>query len=259
MRRDESTRITHTISHAPRTCVFSGLCPDCYYSWVSFLPFVNSDTGRVDLSSVWASSPRHCSQLVDWESLSVLRLSMVVVHLTLCNTFHPTGAMLAAKISQLIVLSRDLFPFELVDHDFWWNAPDWLRLPSANFHYPLNLLEKKKEILVYTLSPTIQLWSYLWNTYCLSCTSNVSLPGFVTLSTTVVGRSKINYISLSVDFRAETYWISLTQQQAFATRLKLWRMMNHCPSQVIFFLYICFSISSSLIRVGGRCQNAQMP
>ena len=29
--------------------------------------------------------------------------------------------------------SRGLFPSELLTHKLWWNATDWLRLPSANW------------------------------------------------------------------------------------------------------------------------------
>ena len=54
--------------------------------------------------------------LVDWESSLVLRLSMLIMHLTLCNSFHPTArTMLAATITQLTVLFQGLFPSELVD------------------------------------------------------------------------------------------------------------------------------------------------
>ena len=30
--------------------------------------------------------------------------------------------------------SRGLFPSELIDHNLWWEGPDWLKLPSS--HWP---------------------------------------------------------------------------------------------------------------------------
>ena len=54
--------------------------------------------------------------------------------------------------------SRGLFPSELVNHDLWWNAPDWLRQPSANWptqsvlHSSESLADEEKDICLHIVA-----------------------------------------------------------------------------------------------------------
>ena len=54
--------------------------------------------------------------------------------------------------------SRGLFPSELLEHDLWWNGPNWLKLPSSDWPQPSTSLdmgpsnEEKEVCLHLTLS-----------------------------------------------------------------------------------------------------------
>ena len=66
--------------------------------------------------------------------------------------------------------SRGLFPTELLNHELWWKAPDWLRSSSAPnlVCWHLSCLQRKKGTFAYTSPWTLQVQMFPLSDFPLS-------------------------------------------------------------------------------------------
>ena len=163
--------------------------------------------------------------------------------------------------------SRGLFPSELVTHELWWNAPDWLRLPST--HWPTqsslpreSLAEEERNICLHIVAknpdPVISLEQY--SSFLRLKRITAWIRRFIdNCRRSKQERQTSLYLSTSELMTSEAYWISLTQQHAFATEIEALKKDESLPKSSRLFSLHPLLDSSGLLRVGGRCQNTQMP
>ena len=146
--------------------------------------------------------------------------------------------------------SRGLFPSELSEHQLCLNGPEWLRLLTDQWSAQASLppaempTEEEKGVCLHV---TVD------NNFHHSLTSNVLLPGYVVLLITVANSRLIALRELAT---SENYWISLIQHETFAIEIKsLTESQPLTKSSRLFSLHP-FIDQSSVLRVGGRGQNA---
>ena len=163
--------------------------------------------------------------------------------------------------------SRGFFPSELVDHELWWNAPDWLRLPSSNWptqsslHSPELPAEEERDICLHVVAntpvpvmPLERFSSFLrlkrvtaWIRHFIDNCRRKNHDRPVSL-----------YLLTSELTVSENYWISLAQRQAFVTEIEALKNDESLSKSSRLFSLHPFLDSSGLLRVGGRGRNAQM-
>ena len=138
-----------------------------------------------------------------------------------------------------------------MNHEFWWNAPDWLRQPSANWptqsalHSSESFAEEEKYICLHIVAnnPTLVIplkqissfahlkhvtaWIHCFvdNCHCKRQERVTSL-----------------YLSTSELIRSESDWTSLAQRQAFGPEIEALKNDESLPKSSFFSLFIHFSI-----------------
>ena len=163
--------------------------------------------------------------------------------------------------------SRGLLPSELVNHDLWWNAPDWLRQPSTNWptqpvlHSSELLAIEERDICLHTVNksttPVLPLKQFSSFTHLKRVTTWIHR--FVdNCRCKRQGRGISLYLSTSELVISESYWISLAQQEAFAPEIEALKNDESLPKSSRLFSLHPFLDSSGLLLVGGRSRNAQM-
>ena len=161
--------------------------------------------------------------------------------------------------------SRGLFPYELVNHELWWNAPDWLRQLSANWPTQSalpsseSLSEEKEKLFTHHCqqpNPIIPLkqfssfahlkhvtaWIYRFVDNC--CRKRQD-------------RATSLYLSTSELILSESDWTSLAQQ-AFSPEIEALKNDESLPKSSCLLSLHPFLDSSGLLRVGGSGRNAQI-
>ena len=162
--------------------------------------------------------------------------------------------------------SRGIFPSELLEHPLWWNGPEWLRLSPDQWPCQAPL-------------PEIEMPTDEEKTVCLHAAVKdqaiVSLQQFSSFSRLkrvtawvhrfinncrkpMKDRSPSLYLSTPELAVSETYWILITQHEAFATEVhRLTMKLPLTKSSRIFSLHP-FIDNLGVLLVGGRGQNSQM-
>ena len=170
--------------------------------------------------------------------------------------------------TQLTVLREaGLLPSELVNHDLWWNAPDWLRQPSTNWpaqpvlHSSELLAIEERDICLHTVTksttPVIPLKQFPSFTHLKRVTAWIHR--FVdNCRCERQDRAISLYLSTSELIISESYWTSLAQQQAFAPEIEALKNDESLPKSSRLFSLRSFLDSSGLLRVGDRSLNVQM-
>ena len=164
--------------------------------------------------------------------------------------------------------SRGLFPSELIEHELWWNGPEWLRSVSTNWpkQSPISTAEETEEekkicSLATTIvkSPVLLIDRYSSFTklkrvtawilrFAKNCRSRQNGSNRVTSPLTV---EELN--------AAETYWFHVSQQSHFDTELSaIQKKVSILDSSCLLPLHPIVD-SSGLLRVGGREQNSKAP
>ena len=162
--------------------------------------------------------------------------------------------------------SRGLFPSELTEHRLWWNGPEWLRIPSDQWPSQLVVthaempIDEERDICLHTMvSPAIiplqQLSSFTRlkrvTVWVLRFINNSRQPK--------TNRPSSLYLSSAELTAAESYWISLTQCQAFSLEIESLRKGEPIPKSSRIFSLHPFIDETGLLRVGGRGRNSEMP
>ena len=163
--------------------------------------------------------------------------------------------------------SRGLFPSELSEHHLWWNGPEWLRLPSdqwpsqppvAQAEMPM---EEERSVCLHAIidrQPIIPLQQFSSFSHLKRVTA------WILRFIDRCRKSKTDcpnslYLSSAEIKASEIYWISLTQYQSFFIEIQSLKKGESLLKSSRLFSLHPFIDSLGLLRVGGRCQNSQMP
>ena len=155
--------------------------------------------------------------------------------------------------------SRGLFPSELIDHDLWWNGPDWLYLSPWEWpidystRAPNSLEEEGSEICHHTTvvirQPIVPLDRYSSFTRLKRVTAWV-------LRFIHNCRSSEKSINASLTVKelseAETYWLSVAQESCFTGDIDTLKNDREIRSSSRLLPLHPFLDSSGVLRVGGR-------
>ena len=162
--------------------------------------------------------------------------------------------------------SRGLFPTELLNHELWWKAPDWLRSSSADWPtqscLPAPELPSGEErdiclhITMDTTNPVVPIERFSSFTRLKRVTAWINR--FINNCRKSQDRHTRLYLSTPELVTSEKYWISLTQHQVFITEIEALKSHEVLSKSSRLFSLHPFLDSNGLLRVGGRGRNAQM-
>ena len=162
--------------------------------------------------------------------------------------------------------SRGLFPSELSEHQLWWDGPEWLRLPTDQWPSQTSIApaemptDEEKDVCLHVTVDNqailpVQQFSSFSRLKRVTAWVRRFIDNCRKLKT---DRSTSLYLSSTELAASEGYWISLIQYEAFATEIEsLIESQPLTKSSRLFSLHP-FIDQSGILRVGGRCQNAQM-
>ena len=159
--------------------------------------------------------------------------------------------------------SRGLFPSELIDHDLWWEGPDWLKLPSS--HWPSQsciqhktVPEEEKQVSLYALAPEEVLpviSSHRYSSYSLLRRVTAWMFRFIHNCRAKVAMSHIEFSphqNTRELHEADLYWFSIIQRQHFSTEINKLKSRHKLHNSSSLLALCPFLDENGLLRVGGR-------
>ena len=158
--------------------------------------------------------------------------------------------------------SRGLFPSELIDHNLWWEGPDWLKLPSS--HWPAQsqvpesalVPEEEREValvaLVQSVEPLIPFDQFSSFSHLKRVTAWI-MRFIKNCRKKASSESHLSVLELQ---KAEIYWLVLAQRQPFHERDGIHQERPSTPQIKSLDPSSPLPRSEDLIRVGGREQNS---
>ena len=122
--------------------------------------------------------------------------------------------------------SRGLFPSELINHELWWEGPDWLKLPSSCWPSQLRIPdpepvpEEEEEVclaaVVQTIEPLVPTDAFSSFTKLKRVTAWIMrFVGNCCARAKKKPTTSMLCLSVLELQRAEVYWLSLVQEQHF--------------------------------------------
>ena len=163
--------------------------------------------------------------------------------------------------------SRGLFPSELLEHELWWNGPEWLRLspdnwPKQSYISPTENSDEEKVCLFTTVvskSPIIDVDRYSSFTKLKRVTA-WSLRFINNCCARKNGSTRvISCLTVEELTAAETFWYSISQQDHFTEEFDALQSRSTIHGSSCLLPLHPFVDSSGLLRVGGRECNSKAP
>ena len=153
--------------------------------------------------------------------------------------------------------SRGLLPSELLEHQLWWNGPNWLLKVSTLWPQPIEIppLENTNEernvcltTTIYAMEPIIPL-----NWYSSYYTKRKRVSAWIRLVNNCHFKSPSQTPCLSVDELsfAERYWLSLSQKEHFASEIESLAASQKIHHSSTLNSLTPFLDKEGLLRVGG--------
>ena len=174
---------------------------------------------------------------------------------------HVNGAVNPADCA-----SRGLYPTELLNHELWWNGPDWLKSPRTDWPKPFVIaevgpLDEEREVCVHV--------TLLYETPLISLDRFSHFTRYKYVTAWVLRfinncrvRNKSSRILLSLSAQelasAENYWVRLSQEEHFAEEIQSLKADRALPISSCLLNLRPIMDPSRLLRVGGRLENAQL-
>ena len=174
---------------------------------------------------------------------------------------HVNGAVNPADCA-----SRGLYPTELLNHELWWNGPDWLKSPRTDWPKPFIIAEvgpseEEREVCVHV--------TLLYETPLISLDRFSHFTRYKYVTAWVLRfinncrvRNKSSRILLSLSAQelasAENYWVRLSQEEHFAEEIQSLKADRALPISSCLLNLRPIMDPSGLLRVGGRLENAKL-
>ena len=155
--------------------------------------------------------------------------------------------------------SRGLFPNELANHELWWSAPSWLKLPISEWPVQSKLSdntshEEEREICHVTVQTEAILKLSNYSTFNRIQRVTAWIFRFIhNCRTTKIASTTLSVSELS---KAESYWLSVSQNDLFPQEVKALKSNHSLPSSISLIPFNPFIDQDGLVRVGGRLANS---
>lgn len=163
--------------------------------------------------------------------------------------------------------SRGQFPSELIEHDLWWEGPDWLKLPPV--HWPdqscvseaVSIPEEEKEATLVAVAqfvePLIPLDRFSSYTHLKRVTAWVMrFIGNCRAAANKQQKTSQPHLNVPELQKAEFYWLAVAQEQHFAKEIADLHKGGQLHKASPLIPLRPFLDDDGLIRVGGREQNS---
>jgi len=165
--------------------------------------------------------------------------------------------------------SRGLLPCELVNHDLWWNGPEWLTSSPSNWprQPQLTLDESDTELVntchlasVETNRPLFPLDRFSFYLKIVRVTAWVMrfLHNCRVSSVNTEATQTLSPLTVQEITRAENHWLSFSQAACFGKEIENLRMKKSIPSSSPLTRLHPFLDSNGLLRVSGREQKSNL-
>ena len=166
--------------------------------------------------------------------------------------------------------SRGIFPSELLDHELWWNGPNWLHYDSSHWpqqftvHFPPPEARNEERVLsLHTVSNTP---SCLLNISDYSSFTRLKRVTSWTLRFVQNCRShklgaepkRLPYLTAQELYGAELYWCSVAQGDHFIGEIESLKAKTPLDKSSPLLTLRPLIDSAGLLRVGGRQERAQV-
>ena len=190
------------------------------------------------------------------------RISFIISHIPSKNWSHVKGEQNPADCA-----SRGLYPKELLDHDLWWHGPSWLILSPSNWPRQTDIppnpcFDEQKEISLHVhleikepIFPFDRFSSY--NKLIRATSWVMRFIGNIRKSLSQISPLKSS-LTVQEVVEAETYWISVSQNQCFSSELKSLRSKGVLSSNSALLSLHPFVDSRGTLRVSGREQESNL-
>ncbi len=160
--------------------------------------------------------------------------------------------------------SRGMLPSELLEHKLWWDGPEWLRHPEAQWPTGAELVEvpvpsEEKEISLHVSLPASPVLPILEKYSSFTHLTRVTAWVFRFVNNCRNSARKLGHISVDEISHAERYWISVAQQYAFAEELLRLQKRSELTSRSRLLALHPVLDAYGLIRVGGRTEHSSLP
>ena len=166
--------------------------------------------------------------------------------------------------------SRGIFPSELLDHELWWNGPNWLHHDSSHWPErfaalspPPETKDEEKELSLRAVSNTpssllsisdyssftrlkrVTAWTLRFIQNCRSHKLRIQ-------------PSRLPYLTAQELYSAELYWCSVAQRDHFMGEIESIKTKTPLDKSSPLLTLRPLIDSADLLRVGGRQELAQM-
>ena len=165
--------------------------------------------------------------------------------------------------------SRGLFPVELLEHQLWWNGPNWLTQPPTNWPHQSEPAQvddttEERECTLHTMTrekaSIIPIDRYSSYTKLKRVTARV-LRFVNNCRSKKDGRPTQSspFLTTQELHAAETYWVSIAQEDYFEKEIQAIKKGKVLPKSSPLLSLHPIIDSSGVIRVGGRGCNQKVP
>ncbi|XP_055622597.1 uncharacterized protein LOC129766156 [Toxorhynchites rutilus septentrionalis] len=161
------------------------------------------------------------------------------------------------------LISRGVFPEDIVNNKFWWNGPGWLELeqskwPASNEEIPESAdIEKRRTVVANPVSPATE-----FNEWFISKFSSYSdllrkTAIWLRLMNLLNRENRITGFISTIELeRAEFIWIRRVQQEVFPEELKALAKGDAVPRRSPLRWFNPYISADNILKVGGRLRHS---
>ena len=154
--------------------------------------------------------------------------------------------------------SRGMFPSELLEHELWWNGPEWLHQAEVHWPHPPELeetpiLAEEKEISLLTSLEEQSTLPLLERSSSFNRLTHATAWMFrFANKCRRIGGHRAPYLAVDEILHAERFWIAVAQQSVFAKEIRYLKERRELPPGGCLASLRPMVDVHGILRVGGR-------